>query len=487
MKADILEIAKRRGFFWQASHIHRPVAGFYDYGPIGAVVKRRFEDLWRSFFLALDSNYYELSTSVLMPEDVFKASGHLKSFVDPVLRCAKCGNAERADHIMEEQLKESFEGFTPEKLAEIIRKHKLSCAKCGGRLEEIGTLNMMFPVQAGTGKEARTAYLTPETAQGAYVNFKQCYEVLRKRLPLGLAIIGKAFRNEISPRNALIRMREFTQAELQIFLAPEMLESHKDFDSAENYVLRLFPASERGKGKVIEMKASEAVEKMKLPEFYVYHMAMVQQFYLELIKIPKEKFRFRELVGEEKAFYNKYHWDIEADIESLGGWKEIAGLHYRTDHDLAGHQKVSGQSMEADWNGKRFIPHVLEVSMGVDRNIYALLELFFEEEKERNVIRFPKALSPFDAAVFPLVNKDGIDTLAEKIYKQLHESGLKIFYDDSGSIGRRYRRMDEIGVLHCITVDYDSLKNSDVTVRDRDTMKQERVKIGKLVSVLKGL
>lgn len=477
---DVIELAKRRGFFWPSSLIHGSIGGFYDYGHVGTLVKRKWENAWRNYFLGLDENFYEISPSVIMPEQVFRASGHLESFVDPVVKCAKCGNAERADHILEDVLKEKFEGLSPKELDALIKKHKIKCEKCGGPLEEVAELNMTFPLKAGTGTEARQAYLTPETAQGAYVNFKQMFEVLRRKMPLGLAIVGKAFRNEISPRNALIRMREFTQAELQIFFDPSEMNGHPKFSEVQNKKLQILPC----KGKIQEMACKEIVEKLGLPKFYVYHMAKIQEFYLDRLNVPKSKFRFTELSEEERAFYNRYHWDIELEL-SLG-WKEVGGLHYRTDHDLSRHEKVSGETMAVTLEGgKKFIPHVLEISMGVDRNIFALLDIFCKEEKERSVVQFPRHLSPFDAAVFPLVKKDMLPKKAKEIKMLLEKSNFTIFYDESGSIGRMYRRMDEIGGAVCITVDYDSLKKNDVTLRDRDSMKQIRVKITDLPGVLR--
>jgi len=487
--ADIIEMAKRRGFFWQSSVVHGGIAGFYEYAHLGALLKRKWENEWRRFFLGLDDNFYEIMTSVIMPEAVFRASGHLKHFVDPVVKCAKCGNKERADHILEEELKESFEGLSPEEMTNLIRKHGIKCQKCKGQLESTDVFNMLFPVDVGAGRDVQKAYLTGETAQGAYVNFKLEFETLRRRLPMGLAVIGRAFRNEIAPRNALIRMREFTQAELQIFFDPGSIKEHPRFREIARYKLRLLPVSKRRSGNAVSVSCDDAVRKLKLPRFYVYHMARIQQFYLDLLGLPAGKFRFRQLSDEEKAFYNKYHWDIELELPSLGGWKECAGCHYRTDHDLKGHQEVSGENMTVDVDGKKVLPHVLELSFGVDRNVYALFELAYTEERqkgqERTVLKFPRRVSPFDAGVFPLVKRDRLPGLAREIQRSLRDAGYGVFYDESGSIGRRYRRIDEIGVAAGITVDYDSLKKKDVTLRERDSMCQIRVKIRDLPAVLK--
>lgn len=480
----IEDIAKRRGFFWQSSSIYGSIAGLYDYAHLGTLLKNKWQNIWRKYFLGLSNDYYEIDCANIMPENVFVASGHLKSFVDPIVRCRKCGNVERADHVLQDILKESFEGLTPKELDKIIKEHNIKCSKCSGQLEETAILNMMFPLSMGTGESVVVGYLRPETAQSAYVNFKEEFEALRKRLPMGLAIIGKSFRNEISPRNSLIRMREFTQAELQIFFDPDTIGKHPQFSEIKNVRIRIHTA----KGEDKEVTALDVL-RMGLPEFYVYHMAKIQQFYLEVLNLPKEKFRFRQLSDEEKAFYNKYHFDIELDLPSLGGFKEVAGLHYRTDHDLKGHEEVSKKPMSVsimDENGKakKVLPHVLELSFGVDRNVYALLELAYYEEtvnnELRSVLRFPRLVGPYDCGIFPLNNKDGLPEKAREIQIALESAGFNCFFDATGSIGRRYRRIDEIGVASGITIDYDTLNDNTVTLRDRDSLKQVRVPIREL-------
>ncbi|MBI5332464.1 MAG: glycine--tRNA ligase [Candidatus Aenigmarchaeota archaeon] len=482
----IEDLAKRRGFFNQSSEIYGSLSGLYDYGFLGASLKRKWEALWRKHFLDEDFAF-EIETTNIMPEPVFRASGHLENFIDPTTRCKKCGTVHRADHIIEEFLGESFEGLSAEKLTEIIHRHRVKCPKCKGQLEDAATLNMMFPLTIGTG-EGTKPYLRPETAQGVYVNFSRAFEQLRKKLPLGLALIGKAYRNEISPRNLLIRQREFTQAELQIFFDPERIGVHERFEQIADYKLRLFTLADKKSNTITEITCKDAAAKLKLPQFYVYHLAKIQKFYLDVLKLPIDKFRFRELSEEERAFYNRIHWDIEINLESLGGFKEIGGLHYRTDHDLKGHGKISGKDMSISIDDRRFIPNVLELSFGVDRNVYALLDLSYHEEGDekdrRIVLRLPQLLSPFDFALFPLVNKDNIPEKAQEIKKMLKEKGFGIFYDDSGSIGRRYRRMDEIGVAKCITIDHQTLEDSTVTIRDRDTMTQIRVKIDDISSYI---
>jgi glycyl-tRNA synthetase len=482
-ESRIEEIAKRRGFFWQSSEIYGGLSGFFDYAHLGTALKRKWENLWRSHFVGMDDNFFEIEPADIMHEKVFIASGHVQNFVDPVAKCRKCGNFERADQLLEQELKENFEGLSMKGLEDLIKKHNIKCPKCGGKLEEVGSFNMLFPLTVGA-ENPQKAYPRGETAQGAYVNFRRMFESLRKQLPMGLAIIGKAYRNEISPRQLLVRMREFTQAELQIFFDPQNINEHHDFDKVRDYKLRLFPVANRKSNKIDEISCDHTVSRLKLPKFYVYYMAAVQKFYLEKIRLQPHLFRFRELSEEERAFYNKYHWDVEVFLDNLGGFKEVGGVHYRTDHDLKGHEKVSKQDMSVFVDGRKFIPHVLELSFGVDRNIYALLELFYEEERERALFKFPRLLSPYDCAVFPLVNKDKMPEKAQEIKKLLQSVNFNVFYDDSGSVGRRYRRMDEIGVPVCITIDGETPKDGTVTLRDRDSMKQIRVKVKELANVL---
>lgn len=476
---SIEQIAKRRGFFYPSDEIYGGLSGFYTYGHLGTLMKIKLENLWKKFFLDED-NFFEIDPSIIMSEKVFEASGHLKSFVDPIVKCIKCGVYHRADQIVENFLNRTFEGATPTELSHLIKEHNIKCPKCKGTLEEVGILNMMFPLDIGAEKDTK-GYLRPETAQGVYVNFLTQFNILRKKLPTGLAIVGRAFRNEISPRQLTIRMREFSQAELQIFFDPEKVNEHERWNEIKNYKLIVLPVSERDKKSKIEMTCEELSK--RIPKFYVYYMAKVQRFYLDILKIPKDMFRFRELSDEEKAFYNKIHWDMELNLESLGGFKEIGGVHYRTDHDLTGHQKVSKQPQEIFFDNKKFIPHVLELSFGVDRILFALLDLFYSKEKDKLILKLPSCLAPITVGIFPLVNKDGLNEKAIEVYNLLKKH-FDIFFDDSGSIGRRYARADEIGIPFAVTIDYDTMKDETVTLRYRDTTKQERIKTKDLIETI---
>ncbi len=482
---ELAIFCKKKGFIYPSSEIYGGLAGFYDYGHLGTKLKHNFEHLWRNYFLGLDDNYVEIETANIMHEKVFEASGHLKNFIDPIVRCSKCEFHERADHFIERAITQKVEGSSAEELTTLIQKNKLSCPQCKAALKPVTVMNMMFPVQLGVTHHLR-AFLRPETAQSPYINFKLQYELQRKKIPLGLALIGRAYRNEISPRNLTLRQREFTQAELQIFFNPKKINEHKEFNLIKNYKLRAQLAEDRERKVILERTAEELVKK-GWPQFYVFHLVKIQQFYLEEMDIPPEKFRFYQLDEKEKAFYNKYHFDIEIDLHELG-WTEMGGLHYRTDHDLSGHQRVSKETMEIleGESGQKFIPHVLELSFGVDRNVYALLDLNYEDNKERGniILHLPSSLTPFLGAVFPLVkNKPEIVAQAEEVYSLIKKQFF-CFYDESGSVGRRYARADEIGVRWCITIDFDSLEDHAVTIRDRETTQQERMKISSLVKRL---
>lgn len=474
----VMNIATKRGFFYPSAEIYGAAAGFWTYGHLGTLLKHKWENTWRDYFLGLSDDYFEVDDCNILPVGVFKASGHLDHFTDPLVECDKCHFRFRADQLIEDELKITVEGLNEAALKKLIDDNKLGCPKCGSKdLSDVRFFNMMFSLKVGaTGEEVM--YLRPETAQSPYLAFKREYSALREKIPFGLAVIGKAFRNEISPRQGFFRLREFTQAELQIFFNPDKVDEAENWNEVKNYKLRLFLVANRKSEKVEEISCHDANAKLNLPKFYAYHLAKVQQFYLDVLKFPKDKFRFRELSEKERAFYNKIHFDIEADLETLGGFKEIAGLHYRADHDLNGHQEGSKEKLSVlAEDGKRFIPHVLELSFGVDRNIWALMDLFYNEDKERNYYTFPSIITPFDVAVFPLLRKDNLPEYAAKVYKLLKEEGFKVFYDEKGSIGKMYRRMDEIGCPAMITVDHQSLNDDTVTLRDRDTMKQVRVSI----------
>ncbi len=398
----------------------------------------------------------------------------MKNFNDPLVECKKCHFRFRADQYLQDELGLETEALTTAELDSLIKKHKLMCPECGGELGETKLFNMMFELKVGaTGKDIM--HLRPETAQSPYLAFKREFFALREKLPMGLAVIGKAFRNEISPRQGFFRLREFTQAELQIFFDPEKIDECEDWNKIKKYKLRTLLVQDRKSSKITD-RTPEQLHKKNIPKLYLYHLVQIQKFYLETLKIPKEKFRFRELSEKERAFYNKIHFDIEVNLETLKKFVELGGVHFRGTYDLEGHQKGSKTKLEVFIDNKRFIPNVLELSFGVDRNIWALLDIFFKEEKERTLFTFPYKISPVDVAIFPLIRKDKLPDVAKKIFNDLKDD-FKCFYDETSSIGRRYARSDEVGTSFCVTIDYETLKKKDVTIRDRDSMKQRRIKI----------
>lgn len=479
---ELMSLSLRRGFLLPSADIYGGLAGFYDYGPTGARLKRNWEDLWLASFLQLGDNYHLVETPTIQPSAALEASGHVELFADVLVACTQCKKTHKADELIHAATGTSGEGMDVERIRQTIREEGIVCPHCGGVLGEPTAFHLMFPVALGPKGEEQ-AYLRPETAQGAYLGFKRAFEILRKRLPLGLAIVGKAYRNEISPRQGAFRLREFHQAELQIFFDPQGFDSSLDLAEVEGASLRLVRASNRS--EVIAPTVGELLNEGDLPAFYLYHLAKVQAFYLDALGVPPEAFRLFELAEEERAFYNRIHFDVQVDLDSWGGFQEVGGIHYRSDFDLSRHQEGSGEKMTVFHEGRRFVPHVLELSFGVDRNLWALLDLGYEPG-EKAVLHLPPRLAPVTLGVFPLVNKDGLPDMARRLYKEAR-AWVHAAYDASGSIGRRYARMDEIGTPFCLTIDYDSLEQDDVTVRDRDSTHQARVAVQDLRGSLQGL
>jgi len=480
---DVMSLSVRRGFVWPAVDLYGGLAGFYDYGHNGVLLRRRWEDLWIETFLGLSDNYYLIDTTTILPEAALKASGHVDHFTDILVTCTRCGESYRGDHLLETVTHEEHEGLTTEEIDARIRDLKIRCPNCKGILGPARAFNMMFPVGIGpTGKDR--AFLRPETAQGVFLNFKREFEALRRKLPMGLAIVGRAYRNEISPRQGVYRMREFLQAELQIFFDPATFGDVFPSTEIASSSVRVAWAGEKSEPVAHDFPANELISR-GLPSWYVWHLVQVQRFYLESLRTPRASFRFAELDEKERAFYNKIHFDIQVKQESLGGFKEVGGVHYRTDHDLKGHEAGSHTKQSVTFGAAKVLPHVLELSFGVDRNVWALLDLSCQK-KDRVVLQLPPRLAPVPVAVFPLVNKDGIPQRAEALYATLRKR-MPAFYDDSGSIGKRYARMDEIGTPFSVTVDHETLEGKGVTVRERDSQKQIRRQESELASSLERL
>jgi len=475
----IFELALKRSFFYPSNECYGATAGFYDYGPIGVQTKRKIENLWRRIFIK-EEGYLEVESSIVTPEIVLKASNHVDSFTDPVAECEKCRTKVRADSYIADNVKGyEWDGKSLEDLDREIAKRGLKCPKCGGNFSKVQKFNLMFAT--GIGGERAPAYNRPETAQGIFTAFPRLFRNHGTQLPLAVAQVGRSFRNEISPRKGLVRMREFTQMELEYFFDPQKPNYHK-FKEVAGYRMRF-----KINNEIKMLGAEEAIRNNIVPnEIFAYFLAKEWEFY-KAVGIKEDAMWFRVLGADETPHYSKRNIDME--VQTSYGIIETIGNAYRTDFDLSQHAKYSGENFEVNIEGRKFIPHVFEVSMGVDRLFFCLLEHCFKEasgEKEWEWFDLPPAIAPYDAAVYPLMKRDGLDQKARELAAKLRKH-LDVFYSESGSIGRRYARADEIGVPYAITVDYDTLQDNTVTIRYRNDGKQERVGIDGLVEKIRSV
>ncbi|MFH1306264.1 MAG: glycine--tRNA ligase [Candidatus Micrarchaeota archaeon] len=483
----ILDIAIQRGFLIPSAEIYNSPAGFYDYGPVGAAVKRKMQNLWRELFV-LRQGYLEIETSIILPHNVFVASGHAANFKDFMIECKKEKKKFRADKLLEEKTGKSWEGKSAGEIEKGIKEHKIKCPDCEEELADVASFNLMFGTRIGSGKDDN-ANLRPETAQGIFLAFKRIFAQYGANLPVAIAQIGKSFRNEISPRQGLVRMREFTQMELEYFFNPKN-DKMEEFEKLKEKKVRIkLPAKKNEEAKIEEITLQEGVEKKYFPNEIMAVMIYWQQEYYEKIGIDKNKFHFRIMPPEELPHYSKGNVDLE--VETSYGVIETVGTAYRTDFDLSSHQKHSKQELAVHVQGEgKIIPHVIEPSFGVDRPFYCILEHCFREkskEKEWEWFALPPSIAPYVAGIFPLQKKDGLPEIAEKIVKMLREEGIDVYYVRTGSIGKRYARADEIGVPYCITIDYESKEKNDVTIRYRDDGGQERIAISELAGKIREL
>jgi glycyl-tRNA synthetase len=487
---ELFALLRRRGVLWPAAEIYGGAQGLYDYGPLGTRLKRRIEDAWQSWFVGLSEDYHRIEPSEILPEVVWRASGHLENFTDPEVTCGHCHGAFRAETVLERVRPEGVDGLSAEQIGALVQEHAVRCPRCGSTgLQVPRPFNLMFGLDFGVVPGDR-AYLQPETAQASYLAFPRMWDVGRKALPLGLAVVGHAYRNEIAPRQVLFRMRSFTQAELQIFFDPA--EFPVPFASVAEERLPVLRAAARlaGDETVHPTSASDLVREGGLPEFYVYHLALTYRFYRDVLRYAPESIRLYEKSDRERAFYNRIQFDVEVRLESLGGFKELGAVHYRGDYDLGRHGKGSGKDLSVPTgSGARVLPHVLELTFGVDRNLWALADQGIAVEGERTVWHLPPYLAPHPVAVFPLLKKlHGPE--AERIAERLRDAGIPAVIDDAGSIGRRYARMDEAGTPFCVTVDGETIDPAHaqfgtVTLRLRDSRAQERVPIASVVDRLR--
>jgi len=536
----IMMLAKRRGFIYPSFEIYGGVAGFYDYGPLGSQLKLNIENLWRKFYLLKD-NCIEIITPTITLHEVLKASGHVDEFTDFTVDCKKCKQSYKVEDVIDDNIG----------IEAALKENKVKCPNCGTNLKDAYPVNLMFSTKIGIGS-ARDAFLRPETAQGIFTDFHLLYRYAREKLPFGVVQIGEGYRNEVSPRQGIIRLREFSMAEAEIFFDPKD-KTHPNFGSIKNKELYLFDNE-----KEIKLSIEKAVKtKVINNQALAYYMYLTQDF-LMTAGIDPKKFRFRKHAPDELAHYATECWDAEIFSERFG-WIECVGIADRSAYDLRSHIDSSGTDMYAlrkydnpktvevkkivpnmgklgplfkgeagmiktllenmevkdtkkisvnldgktikipnecykitetkeKVAGEKFVPHVIEPSYGIDRILYCLIEHNYHEgkkkEEEYRMLKFNPIIAPIKIGVLPLISDERLIKIANEIDRNLRDAGIATYYDESGSIGRRYARMDEVGTPFCITIDHDTLKNNTVTIRNRDTTKQIRIKIDGITSYL---
>ena len=439
---------KNSGFVFQGSEIYGGLANTWDYGPLGILLKDNISKFWKQNFVLNEKGNYLLDSKILMNPQVWVTSGHVSNFNDPLIENKVNGKRYRADKIIQEIDPNIVpEKMTFEQMRDYLKEHVKEYENVKTNWSDIRKFNLMFETKQGVTEDSKsTIYLRPETAQGIFVNFKNVQRTMRAKMPMGIGQIGKSFRNEVTPGNFIFRTREFEQMELEVFCEPK--ESDKTFK---------------------------------------YYLKKAENF-MYALGIQKQNLRVRAHEKEELSHYSKATSDLEYLFPF--GWGELMGVANRTDYDLNAHMKATKENLEYldPITNEKYVPYVIEPSMGLDRLMLAILVDSYDEEKldkddVRTVLHLHKDLAPYQVAILPLVKK--LSDKAEKIYQKLMQEGFSVAYDEAGSIGKRYRRQDSIGTPVCVTIDFDSLEDKCVTLRDRDTMAQKRVKISQLVKELK--
>lgn len=445
---EIISFCKEKGFVYRSSEIYDGISGCYDYGPNGVELLKNIKDFWWRENVYKKNNFYGIDSAIFKNPKVWEASGHTEGFSDPMAECKNCNTRIRVDKELEKIGEEADEKMPESEINSLFEKNKekIKCPKCGEKnFSKAKAFNLLVKSNLGdfTEKSSSPVYLPGEASQGIYLNYKNIVQSFSPKIPFGISQIGKAFRNEISPRNFLFRTREFEQADTQFFIAPN--------ENVENF------------------------KKTKEERFSWY----------KKLGLSEKNLKFKD--HQNLVFYAAEATDIEYNFPDFG-FEEIEGIHDRTDYDLSVHQKNSGKDLNYNNDGEKFLPWIIETSMGLGRVFLAVICEFYREEiledgEKRRVLSLPVFLAPTKIAVLPLMKKDGLKEEAFKIFQKLSENFVCSF-DETGSIGKRYRRADEVGTPYCLTYDYDSKENQDVTVRDRDSMKQERIKISELENYL---
>ena len=554
--SELLGLCKRRGFIWPSFEIYGGVAGMFDYGPLGCSLRNNITDVWRAIYKGREG-FVEIDSETVNPREVFKASGHVDEFADLITYCTKCQAPFRADHLVKE-FYDNPDVLSPADLDQAFIDHNVKCPECGGDLGKVEEFNLMFKTNIGPGS-ARIGYLRPETAQGIFVNFNNLYRYNREKLPLGVIQTGRGYRNEIAPRQGMIRMREFNMMEVELFVDPEDKDWPR-FPKIENETITLVPNTTC---EPVTMTIKEAVDKGIIANRVLAYFVNTTKQFLIRLGIDPARLRFRQHLKDEMAHYAADCWDAEVLLSY--GWMEITGIADRGCWDLSRHAQfsgtelthfkkfdepveeeidkvkanhkllgprfkakakdiaaaiesktpadikdgklsitVDGETMELESElfevvrvkekvaGKRVVPHVIEPSCGLDRIFYSVLEHAYDhdDKEDYTVLHIKPEVAPIKVGVFPLMEKDGLDDVARGIYEKLQMSGLNSLYDGAGTIGKRYARMDEVGTPYCITVDYEALEGETkgtVTIRDRDSKAQKRIRIEDAEQVVRSL
>ncbi len=483
-REQLVTFLRQQGFVWGPSpEVYGGSSGFYTYGPLGKLLKNNVEEHIRDVFREYE--FMEVECPTVMKEEVWDASGHLEGFSDPMIKDTE-GNLFRADTVIEDYFEEhEIQEPVPlmeEEILETIKEYDIKAPSGNDFTDEVKAHSLMMETTIGVDQRA---FCRPETATTTYLPFRNYDFFFRGQYPFGVFQIGQAYRNEISPRKHLLRKREFTQAEAQLFILPDQKNDFERFKALRDMTLPVWTWDDQEEGDEPQrMRLGDLSEEMLGSEAYAWTLGVAYQLFKEM-GIPENRMRVRQHGPDEKAFYAKDAWDIEIETNSFG-WMEACGVHDRTDYDLKQHSEHGNEELETTVDGETVTPHILEIAFGTDRPAFALMDLFYdhqEEEEGKTVFRVPYDLAPRKVAVFPLHRKEDLQELAHDVYDEVRES-FPAKYDETASIGKRYLRAGLEGIPWCVTVDYDSLDDDQVTIRDRDSEEQIRVPIDKLVNCL---
>ncbi len=483
-KEGLDEIVERRDIYYPAFGIYGEIAGFYDFGPIGLRIRKRIEDAWRALFVE-EIGAIEIETANLLPEQALKASGHVSAFTDPIATCTVCKTPYRVDKLLEEFYEKSGEKksasevkrLNADQIAERAGTAGLKCTKCGGKLSKIEKFNLMFKTTVGQGDV--TAYLRPETAQSIFLDFKNLFRSQGLRLPAIISQKGRAYRNEISARQQLVRMREFTQMDTEIFFDVQAEQDDLGYISSSEVLKTRVRFISAGEENETEESLENLLKSGRIPNTYFAYLIYLEKRLLMRMGITEDKYRFRQLEKEELPHYSKGNVDLE--ISTHYGYIEAAGNAHRSDFDLSNHSKFSGEDLGVVGNNGKVMPQIIEATLGMDRLFFALLDnAVSDDERGWQWLKLNEHMAPYTYAIFPLQKDEKIIGKAKELRSKLAAKGIQCYYSETASIGKRYAKADEIGVPHCITVDFQTLEDSTVTVRDRNTTKQDRIALSEI-------